>query len=272
MANEQQFNNDTLISALANFKADQSQANQQAFELALLQASFLVPVQIPDETKIDEQGGIAVESGEEIRLLTFMDNDQQQVFPVFTDEKNFQANPDGWAEDTRVITIPFGDFMTMFEKDEALGALAMNPFNEDEGMPISRQNMTYLAQAYTQIESGEAKVEAERQEAQELTMEITVPEDVPTPLQYELIGIADDAMGKITEMYLLWLTEQQSQAGRFFLVIDGPDVEQLNDFVPVFRNALKKVLGEQVTPEVVPMARLDGVDLSEFKTFYARNI
>ncbi|MDR3241197.1 MAG: SseB family protein [Lactobacillaceae bacterium] len=271
---EQQFNNDGLLEALAAFKADQAPEKQQTFEINLLNASFLVPVQIPDESLIDENGGVTVESGEEIRLMTFVDEEGKRVFPVFTDEKNFNANPEGWPADVKVLTMPFVDFMEMFDKDDSLGALALNPFIEDDGMPISRQNMAYLAQNYTKVEQNEAQVNAESatEEPENMEMEISIPADVPTPLQYELIGVADDAMGTVTKMYLLWLENKATNEGRYFLVIDGPDVEQLNEMVEKFQTGFKTVLGEDALGEVAPINRLEGIDLSEFKTFYERNL
>ncbi|QIL50276.1 SseB family protein [Weissella coleopterorum] len=263
--------NTELKTAFANFKTVQTPELQTQFELALLNAHFLVPVQAPENLVPDAEGNLNLAAGQQLAFVSLIDPNEENFLPIFTDNENYQKNPDHWEQNIMVVEFPFTQFIEMFKKDATLQNLVMNPFISQETLQISRDNIEYLMQNY-EYHQGEPQPIQNMMENSEpgtdQAIEIRVPDEVPTKLQANLMGLADDAKGIVDKMYLLWMQGAGGRQGRFLLLLDGPDLGQVKDQIPNFKDVFPKTLGEKITGEVVLTQEIAGLDLSEFQAFY----
>ena len=259
--------NTVLKEDLANFKAVQNEELQTKFELALLNANFLVPVQVPEDLVPDAEGNLNVSAGQQLAFVTLIGPDESNFLPIFTDNENYQSNPEDWGQNIMVVEFPFVQFIEMFKQDENLQNLIMNPFIPEETLQIGRDNVEYLMQNYD-YQGEPQKVDGNETENEtDQSIEIRVPDEIPTKLQANLMGLADDTNGAVSEMYLLWMQGSGGQQGRFLLILDGDD-EQLNSQIDNFRAIFPETMGEEMMGEVVLKQEIAGLDLSEFQAFY----
>ena len=134
-------------------------------------------------------------------------------------------------------------------------------------MPITRDNIAYIAQQIAEQQQAD-----EHDEAGDNEMEITSAEElIPTPLRYELIGIADDAMGTIESMYLLWLTNNDANTSNYLLVVDGPDRDAVQALYQQIATAFEEKAGDEGSAVDI-VYDLIQVDLSEFDSLYNRTL
>lgn len=260
--------NTVLKEAFANFKATQNTELQTQFELALLNANFLVPVQAPEDLVPDAEGNLNVPAGQQLAFVSLIGPDESNFLPIFTDNENYQKNPEDWGKNIMVVEFPFTQFIEMFKKDETLQNLIMNPFIPEETLQIGRDNIEYLMQNYEYHQGEPQKMNDDVSDnANDQAIEIRVPDEIPTKLQANLMGLADDTNGAVSEMYLLWMQGAVGQKGRFLLILDG-DAEQLNPWIAKFKAAFPDTMGESILGEIVLRKEIAGLDLSEFEAFY----
>ena len=252
--------NDALLDALAAFREDQNGTTEQAFIQALIEAVFIAPVNFSEPPIIKEDGDVEIPEGAEMRLLTFEMENGHSVFPIFTDLDAFNAQPIDSEEPVHPWAMALTDYLPVLQNEDSenLEGLALNPFTN--GMPISRENLAYIA-GLLAAQQGEGE------------MQISSAEDViPTPLRYDLIGLADDAMGKIERMHLLWLTNEATGTENYLLVVDGPDKEAYQALYADIAKIFEEKAGEEGHAVDIVSANDFGVDLSEFTTLYDRNL
>lgn len=259
---EEVLRNDELLAALEAFREEQNPANEQAFVQGLVEAVFVAPVNFTEAPIIKENGDVEIPEGSEMRLLTFEMENGHSVFPIFTDLDAFNAGPIDSEDPVHPWAMSLADYLPLLQNDDSenIEGLALNPFTN--GMPITRDNLAYIA---GMVAAQEGYGDAE--------MQIASAEDViPTPLRYELIGLADDAMGAVEHMHLLWLTNGATNAANYLLVVDGPDKDAFQELYPRFAKAFEEKAGEEGSAvDIVAAADFD-VDLSEFTSLYDRNL
>ena len=87
-----------------------------------------------------------------------------------------------------------------------------------------------------------------------------------------MIGIADDAMGTIENMYLLWLTNNDADTSNYLLVVDGPDRDAVQALYQQIATAFEEKAGDEGSAVDIVYAPDFQVDLSEFESLYSRTI
>lgn len=270
-------NNTELLNALDHFRAKQTPKFQTEFELALLNAQFLTPVQVPAGAKRAADGTVTVEPGEPLQFVSLMDTDGEPILPIFTDNKNYQATPQPWEPDVMVVQFPFAQFVEMFKQDPTLNKLVMNPFSE-EGMEITRENIEYMLAIYAQ--DGHQHVKNHYQESAETPeLEIVTAENIPTSLQAELMGLADDMHGVISEMYMLWMKmpdgyfvgkadAPSKQPMQSLLILNGDSQVGLQQTLPKFEEKFDEMMGGTQQVQVLLIDQVPGLNMDEFEPFY----
>ena len=267
---EEEFNNEELLDALAAFREEQNEKTEQNFTVALLNAVFLAPVLFTEEPTVLEDGALEV-APDTMQLLTFEDEDGSTIFPIFTDAESMAAGEFPNEANTQIWPMTIEEYVPLFENDATLGALALNPFTN--GMPITRENLEYLAAVIAATnelsdEEDDDEIAPTSADDTDQDLEISVPENVPIALQYELMGVADDHAGIVSQMYLLWLASADNTKANFLLVVDGPEKESVMALFPEFAAGFVKILGEEdSTVDIVSKEDFD-VDLSEFPVLY----
>jgi len=261
---EEELRNDVLVAALDTFRTEQTQATEQVFIQALVEAVFVAPVNFTEPPVIRENGDVEIPEGAQMRLLTFEMENGNAVFPIFTDLEAFNVGPIDSDEPVHPWAMSLAEYLPLLQNDDAdnIEGLALNPFTN--GMPITRDNLMYIANMMAGQQNADEG---------EGDMEIASAETiVPAPLRYELIGVADDAMGAIERMHLLWLKNPIAQVENYLLVLDGPDKAAMQATYEQFAKAFETKSGEEGSAvDIVAAADFD-VDLSEFPILYDRNI
>ncbi|MFL1695759.1 SseB family protein [Weissella kandleri] len=270
-------NNTELLNALAHFRVKQTPKFQTEFELALLNAQFLAPVQVPAGAKRTTDGTVTVKPGEPLQFVSLMAADGEPVLPIFTDDKNYQATPQPWEPDIMVVQFPFAQFVEMFKQDPTLNKLVMNPFSE-EGMEITRENIEYMLDIYAPDEHQHAATHYQESDgAPEL--EIVTAENIPTSLQAELMGLADDMQGVISEMYMLWMKLPDGyfadeadapfkQPMQSLLILNGDSQVELQQTLPQFEEKFDEMTGGTQQVQVLLIDQVPGLNMDEFEPFY----
>lgn len=268
---DEELRNDKLLDAIAVFREEQNEVTEHNFIQALIDAVFIAPVNFSEPPIIKEDGdGIEIPENAQMQLVTFELENGNGVFPIFTDLDAYNAHP----IEADLPVYPWGmslsDYLPILQDDNAqsIEGLALNPFTN--GMPITRDNIMYIAQ---QVAESVQEDDNAAENAGDSEMEISSAEEIiPTPLRYELIGIADDAMGVIESMYLLWLTNNDAQTSNYLLVVDGPNREDVQALYQKFATTFEEKSGEEGSAVDIVFADDFQVDLSEFDSLYNRTL
>src|SRR5699024_3815569 len=268
MDNDEELRNDKLLDAIAVFREEQNEVTEHNFIQALIDAVFIAPVNFSEQPIVKDDGGVEIPDNAQMQLVTFELENGNGVFPVFTDLEAY--NPQTIEADLPVYpwAMALSDYLPILQDDDTqnIEGLALNPFTN--GMPITRDNIAYIAQQIAEQQQAD-----EHDEAGDNEMEITSAEElIPTPLRYELIGIADDAMGTIESMYLLWLTNNDANTSNYLLVVDGPDRDAVQALYQQIATAFEEKAGDEGSAVDIVYASDFQVDLSEFDSLYNRTL
>lgn len=259
MDNDEMLRNDDVLNALAALREEQNDTTEQNFTVALLNAQLIAPVNFTEEPTVSEQGELEMPAGSEIKLITFQTEDNETVFPAFTDMEAFEAEPIESEEQVYPWVMTIEDYLPFVQgkdvEQEKFAGIALNPFTN--GMPITRDNLAYLATLIQNYDNQEIQITA----ADELA---------PTALKYELIGLADDHHEAIDHMYLLRLNGQEGSA--YLLVVDGPDRTKIQALQPQFEEIFKANAGQEGSAFNLAMKEDLADQLADFKTLYDRDI
>lgn len=265
---DEELRNDKLLDAIAVFREEQNEVTEHNFIQALIDAVFIAPVNFSEPPVVKDDGDVEIPDDAQMQLVTFELENGNGVFPVFTDLDAYNAQPIEAELPVYPWAMALSDYLPILQDDETqnIEGLALNPFTN--GMPITRDNIAYIAQQVAaQQEANDDEDEGNNE------MEITTAEElIPTPLRYELIGIADDAMGIIENMYLLWLTNNDADTSNYLLVVDGPDREAVQALYQQIATAFEEKAGDEGSAVDIVYAPDFQVDLSEFESLYSRTI
>lgn len=258
MADEMQaINNAPLLAALDALRVEQNEETDQAYTKALLEAKFIVPVNYKQMPKKNEAGELEMPEGAEIALVTLMAaDDAEEVFPIFTDMDAFNAQPE--IEGTQSVhpwVMTISDYFPMIlnNANPKIAGLALNPFSD--GMPISRENVEYLAAMSEAFQGGQVEV-------------VTADGVMSNELRYELIGFGDDHPEAINKMTLLRLVT--GEEGQYLLVVSGEDEAAVSMLYPELEAIFEEYAGEEGAAFSLMMAEQFAADLSEFPNLYTR--
>ncbi|MCW0953590.1 SseB family protein [Weissella ceti] len=262
MAEEtRKIDNTALLAALEALREDQNEQTDAAYTKALLEAEFIVPVNYKAVPKQNENGELELPEGSEIALVTLMSSeDGEEVFPIFTDLEAFNAQPEVEGKQT---VHPWGmmisDYFPMLlnGQNPQIAGLALNPFSD--GMPISRENIEYLAAMSEALQGGEGG-QVEVKSANDM---------LSNEFRYELIGFGDDHPEAINKMTLLWL--EADGDGQYLLVVDGDDEAAVSMLYPELEAVFEEFAGEEGPFFSLMMEKNFDADLSEFPELYTRN-
>lgn len=252
--------NTALLAALEALREDQNEETDQAYTKALLEAEFIVPVNYKNPPKQNDQGELEMPEGSEIALVTLMaTEDGEEVFPIFTDMDAFNAQPETTGKQAvHPWAMMISDYFPMLlnGQNPQIAGLALNPFND--GMPISRENVEYLAAMSNAFEAGEGGQVEVKSGSVMLSNEF----------RYELIGFGDDHPEAINKMTLLWL--EADGDGQYLLVVDGPDESAVAMLYPELEAIFEEFSGEEGPHFSLMMESNFEADLSEFPELYSR--
>ena len=268
MDNDEELRNDKLLDAIAVFREEQSEVTEHNFIQALIDAVFIAPVNFSEPPIVKDDGGVEIPDNAQMQLVTFELENGNGVFPVFTDLEAYNAQTIEADLPVYPWAMALSDYLPILQDDDTqnIEGLALNPFTN--GMPITRDNIAYIAQQIAEQQQAD-----EHDEAGDNEMEITSAEElIPTPLRYELIGIADDAMGTIESMYLLWLTNNDANTSNYLLVVDGPDRDAVQALYQQIATAFEEKAGDEGSAVDIVYASDFQVDLSEFDSLYNRTL
>ena len=268
MDNDEELRNDKLLDAIAVFREEQNEVTENNFIQALIDAVFIAPVNFSEPPIVKDDGGVEIPDNAQMQLVTFELENGNGVFPVFTDLEAYNAQTIEADLPVYPWAMALSDYLPILQDDDTqnIEGLALNPFTN--GMPITRDNIAYIAQQIAEQQQAD-----EHDEAGDNEMEITSAEElIPTPLRYELIGIADDAMGTIESMYLLWLTNNDANTSNYLLVVDGPDRDAVQALYQQIATAFEEKAGDEGSAVDIVYASDFQVDLSEFDSLYNRTL
>jgi len=253
----QNITNAPLLTALEALRADQNEDTDQTYTKALLEAKFIAPVNYKQVPKQNEDGELYLPEGAEIGLVTLQATDEGgEVFPIFTDMDAFNAQPE--VEGTQTVhpwVMTIQDYFPMMlnnENPQIIG-LALNPFND--GMPISRENVEYLAAMNEAFDGGQVEV-------------LSANDMISNELRYELIGFGDDHPEAVQKMTLLRLVT--GDASQYLLVVDGNDEAAVSVLYPELEAIFEEYAGEEGPAFSLMMANQFAGDLSEFPVLFDR--
>ncbi|WP_072152346.1 SseB family protein [Weissella viridescens] len=251
--------NDALMDALHAMRDDQNETTENNYTQALLQAQLLAPVGFTQAPIEQADGSVVLPEGSEVRFVTFADENENMIFPVFSDDA--QADMGDWDVEDTVYPYPMTieQYLPMVFDEEVpnMGGLVLNPFSED-GMPITMDNLAFLASVLEAVHGdGEVQVSA-------------ADDIVPGPLKYDLVALADDHSDLIKHLYLLRLT--QGEEGSYLVVIDGPDREAALALGSDFEKVFNDNAGDEGSEFNLIMSDDFGADLSEFTPIYDSEI
>lgn len=266
MDNDEELRNDKLLDAIAVFREEQNEVTEHNFIQALIDAVFIAPVNFSEPPIVKDDGGVEIPDNAQMQLVTFELENGNGVFPVFTDLEAYNAQTIEADLPVYPWAMALSDYLPILQDDDTqnIEGLALNPFTN--GMPITRDNIAYIAQQIAEQQQAD-------DEAGDNEMEITSAEElIPTPLRYELIGIADDAMGTIESMYLLWLTNNDANTSNYLLVVDGPDRDAVQALYQQIATAFEEKAGDEGSAVDIVYASDFQVDLSEFDSLYNRTL
>jgi hypothetical protein len=267
---DEELRNDKLLDAIAVFREEQNEVTEHNFIQALIDAVFIAPVNFSEQPKIKEDGSIDIPENAQMQLLTFELEDGNGVFPIFTDLDAYNAKPIESDLPVYPWAMALSDYLPILQNDDSqsIEGLALNPFTN--GMPITRDNIAYIAQ---QVAQDAQQAENASENAGDSDMEISSAEEIiPTPLRYDLIGIADDAMGVIESIHLLWLTNNDAQTSNYLLVVNGPNREDVQALYQKIATTFEEKSGEEGSAVDIVFADDFQVDLSEFDSLYNRTL
>ena len=268
MDNDEELRNDKLLDAIAVFREEQNEVTEHNFIQALIDAVFIAPVNFSEPPIVKDDGGVEIPDNAQMQLVTFELENGNGVFPVFTDLEAYNTQTIEADLPVYPWAMALSDYLPILQDDDTqnIEGLALNPFTN--GMPITRDNIAYIAQQIAEQQQAD-----EHDEAGDNEMEITSAEElIPTPLRYELIGIADDAMGTIESMYLLWLTNNDANTSNYLLVVDGPDLDAVQALYQQIATAFEEKAGDEGSAVDIVYASDFQVDLSEFDSLYNRTL
>lgn len=268
MDNDEELRNDKLLDAIAVFREEQNEVTEHNFIQALIDAVFIAPVNFSEPPIVKDDGGVEIPDNAQMQLVTFELENGNGVFPVFTDLEAYNAQTIEADLPVYPWAMALSDYLPILQDDDTqnIEGLALNPFTN--GMPITRDNIAYIAQQIAEQQQAD-----EHDKAGDNEMEITSAEElIPTPLRYELIGIADDAMGTIESMYLLWLTNNDANTSNYLLVVDGPDRDAVQALYQQIATAFEEKAGDEGSAVDIVYASDFQVDLSEFDSLYNRTL
>lgn len=268
MDNDEELRNDKLLDAIAVFREEQNEVTEHNFIQALIDAVFIAPVNFSEPPIVKDDGGVEIPDNAQMQLVTFELENGNGVFPVFTDLEAYNAQTIEADLPVYPWAMALSDYLPILQDDDTqnIEGLALNPFTN--GMPITRDNIAYIAQQIAEQQQAD-----EHDEAGDNEMEIISAEElIPTPLRYELIGIADDAMGTIESMYLLWLTNNDANTSNYLLVVDGPDRDAVQALYQQIATAFEEKAGDEGSAVDIVYASDFQVDLSEFDSLYNRTL
>ena len=268
MDNDEELRNDKLLDAIAVFREEQNEVTEHNFIQALIDAVFIAPVNFSEPPIVKDDGGVEIPDNAQMQLVTFELENGNGVFPVFTDLEAYNAQTIEADLPVYPWAMALSDYLPILQDDDTqnIEGLALNPFTN--GMPITRDNIAYIAQQIAEQQQAD-----EHDEAGDNEMEITSAEElIPTPLRYELIGIADDAMGTIESMYLLWLTNNDANTSNYLLVVDGPDRDAVQALYQQIATAFEEKAGDEGSAVDIVYASDFQVYLSEFDSLYNRTL
>ena len=268
MDNDEELRNDKLLDAIAVFREEQNEVTEHNFIQALIDAVFIAPVNFSEPPIVKDDGGVEIPDNAQMQLVTFELENGNGVFPVFTDLEAYNTQTIEADLPVYPWAMALSDYLPILQDDDTqnIEGLALNPFTN--GMPITRDNIAYIAQQIAEQQQAD-----EHDEAGDNEMEITSAEElIPTPLRYELIGIADDAMGTIESMYLLWLTNNDANTSNYLLVVDGPDRDAVQALYQQIATAFEEKAGDEGSAVDIVYASDFQVDLSEFDSLYNRTV
>ena len=268
MDNDEELRNDKLLDAIAVFREEQNEVTEHNFIQALIDAVFIAPVNFSEPPIVKDDGGVEIPDNAQMQLVTFELENGNGVFPVFTDLEAYNTQTIEADLPVYPWAMALSDYLPILQDDDTqnIEGLALNPFTN--GMPITRDNIAYIAQQVAEQQQAD-----EHDEAGDNEMEITSAEElIPTPLRYELIGIADDAMGTIESMYLLWLTNNDANTSNYLLVVDGPDRDAVQALYQQIATAFEEKAGDEGSAVDIVYAADFQVDLSEFDSLYNRTL
>ena len=268
MDNDEELRNDKLLDAIAVFREEQNEVTEHNFIQALIDAVFIAPVNFSEPPIVKDDGGVEIPDNAQMQLVTFELENGNGVFPVFTDLEAYNTQTIEADLPVYPWAMALSDYLPILQDDDTqnIEGLALNPFTN--GMPITRDNIAYIAQQIAEQQQAD-----EHDEAGDNEMEITSAEElIPTPLRYELIGIADDAMGTIESMYLLWLTNNDANTSNYLLVVDGPDRDAVQALYQQIATAFEEKAGDEGSAVDIVYASDFQVDLSEFDSLYNRTL
>ncbi|MBM7617692.1 hypothetical protein JOC36_001254 [Weissella uvarum] len=252
--------NQPVLDALHDLRENQNEDTEAAYTQALLEAHFIAPVSFTEPLQEQADGSIVLPEGAEVRFVTLRDEDDNMVFPVFTDMEKY--NTDGeWQAEEPVYPYPMSieQYLPMVFDEEVpnMGGLVLNPFSED-GMPITKDNMGYLANVLEALqEDGGVPV-------------IPADEIAPGALQYDLVNFADDHGDIINALYLLWLG--QEDGGNYLIVVDGPDRDAVMALGPDLEKLFTDDAGSEGPDFNMMMSEDFGDGLSEFKPVFDHTV
>lgn len=257
MADDMQtINNAPLLAALEALRADQNEQTDQAYTQALLEAQFIAPVNYKQAPKQNDAGELEMPEGAEIALVTLVAGEDEEVFPIFTDMDAFNAQPETTgAQKIHPWVMSISDYFPLIlnEANPKIVGLALNPFSD--GMPISRDNVEYLAAMSEALQSGQVEVKS--------------GDDVASnELRYELIGFGDDHSEAINKMTLLRLVTETE--GQYLLVVGGEDEAAVSMLYPELEAIFEEYSGEEGPAFSLMMEQNFDADLSEFTPLYNR--
>ncbi|KRN31274.1 SseB family protein [Weissella halotolerans] len=256
---DEMLRNDDVLNALAALREEQNDTTEQNFTVALLNAQLIAPVNFTEEPTVSEEGELEMPAGAEIKLITFQTEDDETVFPAFTDMDAFGAQPIESEEKVYPWVMTIEDYLPFVQGEEGeqaqIAGIALNPFTN--GMPITRDNLAYLATLIKNYDNQEIQITA-------------ADEIAPTALKYELIGLADDHHEAIDHMYLLRLNGQEGSA--YLLVVDGPDRTKIQELQPQFEQIFKANAGQEGAAFNLAMKEDLADQLTDFQTLYDRDI
>lgn len=252
--------NTKLLAALEALRVEQNEETDQAYTEALLEAEFIVPVNYKNPPKQNENGELEMPEGSEVALVTLMASEEgEEVFPIFTDLEAYNAQPEvEGLQKVHPWAMMISDYFPMLLNGEnpQIAGLALNPFSD--GMPISRENVEYLAAVSGALQGtngGQVEVKP-------------TDDTISNELRYELIGFGDDHPEAIDKMTLLRL--EANGEGQYLLVVDGKDESAVSMLYPELEAIFEEFAGEEGSAFSLMMESNFAADLSEFPELYSR--
>lgn len=222
----EKINNDKLMKAMADLKANNNPETQNAYVDSLLEAKFLVPAVFDPKPKKDENGNLIPQGKVKVHFRILVNQKKEKIFPCYTDDQTFIDGVQG--EEVERVVMTYREIVPLIlnSKGEMAG-FAINPYTD---------NMPVTAKLIEQIEA----VKKQGMKKQQMEPGSTVRLRTPSYQPVDMINAAKDFLQTCPNVNAAYLQMMEKEDGEdaYLITIDftGDEQKLFSDLMPIVKN------------------------------------